>query len=50
MFTELVRIGCDFVAGRGGSANYQTYCLIFHQHPTTYDPDCGSTHLESDLS
>ena len=49
MFTELVRISCDFPACHGGSAKYQT-CLIFHQPSLILDPDHGSSHLETVLS
>ena len=42
MFTELVRISCDFPACHGGSAKYQT-CLIFHQPSLILDPDLSYT-------
>ena len=37
MFTESVRVGCDFPACCGGSAKYQI-CLIFHQPYLTLVP------------
>ena len=49
MFTESVRVGCNFLACLIGLTKYQT-CLIFHQPSMILHPDCGFTHLETVLS
>ena len=49
MFTESIRVSCNYLVCSGGSAKYQI-CLIFHQFSMTLYPDCGSTHLETVLS
>ena len=38
MFTESVRVGCNFLVCHGGSAKYQT-CLIFHRSSVTLHAD-----------
>ena len=49
MFTESVRVSCDFSACCGGSAKCQTG-LIFHQPSITLDLDPCFTYMETILS
>ena len=48
MFTELVRIGCSFLACRNGLAKYQT-CWLFYRPSITLYLDLASAHLETVL-